>query len=477
MTGTETRHRWRWVTLAALLTAEAMNLLDATIVQVAAPTMHTALGGPAADVQWFGAAYTLPFALLLITGGRLGDIAGRKRVFLVGVVGFGVASVACALAPTAPALIASRAVQGAAAALVIPQTFGLITSTFHGPELPKALGTIGPVMGLAAICGPPLGALVTHADIAGSSWRAVFLINIPLVVGVLACGPTMHEDAADVRPRLDLAGTVVAAVGFALVVVPMIEGGAWGPGWTWASVAAGVATLVGFGVLQRAAAHRGRPTLVEVSLFADRRFPAALVASTLFFATMSGLMLVVVLHLQLGLGQDVLTAGLSLLPWSAGSAVASWVAGTWLVPRFGARVMLVGAGVLAAGLLAAVVAYDRAPTGDAGTLAALGLCGIGLGLFTVPFFTTALAEVTPSETGSAAGLLNAVQQLGATLGVAVLGTAFLQGLGGRGGDPAAAVAALERTLWVGLLLTALVAAAASMMIAARDRARLPVRRT
>jgi predicted MFS family arabinose efflux permease len=222
-------------------------------------------------------------------------------------------------------------------------------------------------------------------------------------------------------------------------------------------VAAGIATLVGFGVAQRIAAARGRATLVEVSLFADRRFPAALAASTLFFAVMNGLMLVIVLHLQLGLGRDVLSAGLALLPWTAGSAVASWVAGTRLVPRYGARVMQVGLAVLACGLLAAITAYAHAPAGGWATLSALGVCGVGLGLFTVPFFTTALARVAPHETGSAAGLLNAVQQLGATLGTAALGTVFLRGLDDH--DPAA----VEQAFWIALALTALTAVAALIM--------------
>jgi EmrB/QacA subfamily drug resistance transporter len=454
--------------LVALLVAEAMNLLDATVVQVAAPTIHAALGGSTADVQWLGVAYTLPFALLLVTGGRLGDIAGRKRVFLIGVAGFGVASAACALAPDVPVLIGWRAVQGAAAALVVPQTFGLIRAMFDGPELAKALGSIGPVMGLAAICGPPLGALVVDADIAGPSWRAAFLINIPLVVAVLCCAPLMREDRADDRPRLDVAGTALAVTGSGLVVYPLIEGRDWGwPGWTWAIVAAGLATMAGFGLAQHRASARGRATLVEISLFADRRFPAALVASTSFFAVMNGLMLVVVLHLQLGLGRDVLSAGFALLPWSAASAVASWVAGTRLVPRYGARVMPAGLAVLACGILASITAYAHTSAGGWAILAALGVCGVGLGLFTVPFFTTALARVAPRETGSAAGLLNAVQQLGATLGTAVLGTVFLRGIGHH--DPFAATAAVEQAFWIALGLTALTAAAASIMAAPATR--------
>ena len=457
--------RTRWIGLVALLAAEAMNLLDATVVQVIGPTMHAEFGGPAATVQWFSAAYTLPFALLLITGGRLGDAFGRRRVFLIGVSVFALASVACAVAPSPGLLIASRVVQGAAAAAIIPQTFGLIRAMFVGAELSRALGCIGPVMGLAAICGPVLGAAVTQADPAGLSWRAAFLINVPLAVAVLAVGSGLVEDVAEHRPRFDLPGTLLAVVGAALVTYPLIQGQVWGwPGWTWLLVAAGLAVLAAFALVQRAAARRGAATLIETSLFARRGFPAALATSTLFFAVMNGLMLVIVLHLQIGLGRDVLSAGLTLLPWSAGSAVASLAAGTVLVPRFGDRVMFAGLAVLAAGLAAAIAAYACTPVGSGALLAALAVSGVGLGLFTVPFFTAALSQVSPQETGSAAGLLNAVQQLGATLGVAVLGAVFLHDLGRSG--PAAAV---EQTFWVALALTGLAAATAAAMRTSTSR--------
>lgn len=150
----ETPYRWRWAALTALLVAEAMNLLDSTIVQVAGPAVHEALGGAVSDIQWFSTAYTLPFAVLLITGGRLGDVFGRRRVFRIGVTGFMLSSLACALSPSAGLLIGFRAVQGAAAAMIIPQTIGLIKTMFTGSEIAKALGSIGPVMGLSAVCGP-----------------------------------------------------------------------------------------------------------------------------------------------------------------------------------------------------------------------------------------------------------------------------------------------------------------------------------
>ncbi|MCP2168505.1 MFS transporter [Goodfellowiella coeruleoviolacea] len=468
-------HRGRWIALGTLLAAEAMNVLDATVVQVAAPVVAADLGGAPADIQWFSAAYTLPFALLLITGGRLGDVFGRRRVFVVGVVGFALASLVCALVGGTGALIAARAVQGGAAALVIPQTFGLIKAMFTGPALARALGWNGPVVGLASVCGPVLGAVLTHADLFGLSWRVVFLVNLPLAAAVLATAHLLREDRSATPPRLDLPGTALAVLGTGLVVHPLIQGDSvrFSIGGA-AELVAGIAVLVGFGLHQRNRARLGRSPLVEPSLFGDRGFPAALVTSTLFFAVMNGLMLVVVLHVQLGLGAGVLTSGLTLLPWSGGLAVASWLAGTHLVPRHGSRVLFAGLAALLAGTLAAIAVYHRADPHAYPwpLLGALAVGGAGLGLFTVPFFITALSRVRPAETGSAAGLLNAVQQLGATLGVALLGTTFLHGVAG---DPAAeanpgpaALTAAQHACWLAVgLLVATTAAAIAMTRPAR----------
>jgi EmrB/QacA subfamily drug resistance transporter len=407
---TTSRPRLRTAGLVALLVAEAMNLLDATIVQVAGPAVHADLGGPTSDVQWFGAAYTLAFAVLLITGGRLGDIVGRRRLFRIGVAVFALASVLCALAPSSPAVIAFRAVQGAAAAAVVPQTLGLIRAMFSGAALSRALGAIGPVMGLAAVCGPLVGGVLVDA----ASWRAVFLVNVPLAAAVLALSAFLPEDRAPHPLRLDLVGTGLVGAGTALVVLPLI-----GTAVPWPSALAGLAVLAGFAFQQRRAAG----PLVERSLFADRAFPAALVVSTLFFAATTGLTLAVVLAAQLGSGASALGSGLTVLPWSVAAGVSSLVAGAVLVPRWGSRVMPVGLAVLLLGAVGAALAYSA---GDrVAVLVALAAAGTGQGLFAVPFFGTALGRVSPAETGSAAGLLNAVQQLGGTLGTAVLGSVVL----------------------------------------------------
>ncbi|MEU9406994.1 MFS transporter [Streptomyces sp. NPDC048281] len=421
---TPSPYPWRRPALVALLLAEAMNLLDATIVQVAAPAVHAGLGGSVSDVQWFSTAYTLPFAVLLITGGRLGDLAGRRRLFVLGVTFFTLASVACALAPTAGLLIAFRAVQGAAAAVVIPQTIGLIKAMFEGDELSRAMGSIGPVMGLAAVCGPVLGGVLTHADLFGLSWRAAFLVNVPVGLAVLALSPRLPENRAPHRPALDWPGTALAAAGTGLLVYPLIGTDLTElPPLDWALLALGLPALAAF------ARHQRRTTapLLEPTLFTHRGFPPALAASTAFFAVTNGLLTVVVLQLQLEAGQGVLAAGLSLTPWSAGLAVSSWLSG-----RRGARprMMPYGLALVATGLAVAAAGYA---TTAAGThyprllLPALALVGVGAGLFTPAFFTLALRPLRPQEVGSAAGALNAVQQLGATLGVAVLGSTYLEG--------------------------------------------------
>ncbi|MGW6931157.1 MFS transporter [Lentzea sp. NPDC054927] len=376
-------HRWRWPALAALLLAEAMNLFDSTVMPIAAPAVRADLSVSDTALQWLTNGYTLPFGLLLIAGGRLGDFFGRRRVFVIGMLVFVLCSATCAWAPHVAVLLAARAVQGASAALIIPQTFGLIRAMFSGDEVPKALGTIGPVMALSALCGPVVGGLLTEAF----GWQSVFLVNVPLGLAVLAAAPLIREDRATSRPEL---------------------GG----------------------------------------LLRGRVFPASLAGSLLFFAVMNGLVFVLVLYLQLREGRTPAGAALTLLPWSAGLALGSWITGSVLVPRFGPRVMRAGLVLVLVGLAGVVVSFTAVP---------LLVAGIGLGMFTVPFFGNALSVAAPNETGWASGLLNAVQQLGATAGVALLGAVFF-----RFGTSAAVLTSMVLIIGV-LALTA-------VMVPRRERA-------
>lgn len=417
-----------WVGMTGLLLAEAIDMLDSTVVQVASLTMHAALGGRLSDVAWYSGAYTLAFAVLLISGARLGDRYGRRRMLRAGLIGFAAASLGCAAAPTAGLFITGRALAGAACALVVPQTIGLVKAMFAGPDVGRALGTIGPVMGLAAATGPAVGGLLIHADLLGLSWRTIFLINLPIVTACLYLSRWLPEDRAPLPPLLDLGGTVLVAAGTAAVVIPVVGSGSGTQSTaTWALLPAGLALLATFGAHQRVRGRRGLPTLVETSLFSHPTFTVALTVSTVFFAVSTGLTLIVVLHLQVGLGAGVLTAAATLLPWPAGMAVANYLAGRWLLPRMGGRLLRLGLMVELLGLAATAAAYDIGDTHYPALLpAALAVTGVGVGLFTRTFFGVALAQVDRQQAGSAAGLINAVQQLGQTLGVAALTVVFLR---------------------------------------------------
>ncbi|WP_405007638.1 MFS transporter [Kitasatospora purpeofusca] len=436
-------YRLRWAGLAVILAAEVMDLLDTTIVGVAAPAVRQDLGGSDAQIQWITASYTLAFAVLLITGGRLGDLFGRKRLFVLGATGFTVASVLCAAAPGAGTLVAARTVQGLFAALLIPQGLGLIKAMFPPKELGTAFGLFGPILGLSSVLGPTLGGYLTGADWFGLGWRAVFLINLPVgLLTVFAAGRILPADratrtaagagadagaAADARTgRIDPVGVLVLGLAVLLLVYPLVQGRELGwPLWTFLSMAASVPTAWLFTVQQRGVLRRGGTPLIEPSLFGKRAFVSALATGLVFFAALSGLMLVFTLHLQLGLGWTPLHAGLSMIPLSIGVIVGAVLSGALLAPRYGRRVLHLGMVLAAAGALGLWATVDGASGLGSWQLApALALAGLGLGLIMAPFFDIALAGVEESETGSASGVLNAQQQLGGSMGVALLGTAF-----------------------------------------------------
>ncbi|MFE6747969.1 MFS transporter [Kitasatospora purpeofusca] len=434
-----TGYRLRWAGLAVILAAEVMDLLDTTIVGVAAPAVRQDLGGSDAQIQWITASYTLAFAVLLITGGRLGDLLGRKRLFVLGAAGFTLASVLCAAAPGAGTLVAARTVQGLFAALLIPQGLGLIKAMFPPKELGAAFGLFGPILGLSSVLGPTLGGYLTGADWFGLGWRAVFLINLPVgLLAVFAAGRILPADrsAADRATgdratgagagRIDPVGVLLLGLAVLLLVYPLVQGRELGwPLWTFLSMAASVPTAWLFTVQQRGVLRRGGTPLIEPSLFGKRAFVSALATGLVFFAALSGLMLVFTLHLQLGLGWTPLHAGLSMIPLSIGVVVGAVLSGALLAPRYGRRVLHLGMVLAAAGALGLWAAVDGATGLTSWQLApALALAGLGLGLIMAPFFDIALAGVEESETGSASGVLNAQQQLGGSMGVALLGTAF-----------------------------------------------------
>jgi MFS family permease len=293
-------YRWRWVVLAIVLIAEIMDLLDSTVITIAAPTVRHELGGGTSAMQWWAAGYTLAFAVFMIVGGRLGDVFGRRRVFVIGIAGFTLSSVACALAPSPDLLIATRVLQGGFGALLIPQGLGMIKTVFPPKEMGGAFAAFGPIMGLAAIAGPILAGWLVSADLLGTGWRMIFLVNVPLgVAGLLGALRFMPESKARTPIKLDPLGVGLISAASLALIYPLVQGRELGwPVWTFALMAAGLALLGVFAAVER---RSGEHALITPSLLRNRAFTSGLVVGIVFFAGFAGLLLVVSLFLQLGL--------------------------------------------------------------------------------------------------------------------------------------------------------------------------------
>ncbi len=454
-------YRHRWLILAAVLTVEIMDLVDAVIVAVAAPSIRADLGGDTTVIQWIAAGYTLAFAVGLITGGRLGDLYGRRRMFLLGLVGFIATSALCGLATNPEMLVAARVLQGLFGAVLIPQGFGLIKSVFPDDEIGGAFAAFGPAMGLSAVGGPILAGALVEGDLAGLGWRTVFLVNVPIGLAclVLALRVLPESRAAD-GPRPDPVGALLVSLGLLLLVFPLVEGRELGwPAWTFVLIAASVPVLAVFARHQVRRRAAGRSPLVEPALFRSRAFTGGLVVGLAFFGAMTALVFALGLYLQLALGFSPLEAGLAQAPWAAGMVVGAIASGAWL-GRYGRPVLQAGALVMAAGVLGVLVAVQLTGGAVTGWTLAPGLvvCGVGTGLLTTPLFDIVLAGVALPMVGSASGVLNANQQLGGTVGVAVLGTVFF-GLF-EAGDP---VGAFTTVLWLATALAVLTAVLAWLL--------------
>jgi EmrB/QacA subfamily drug resistance transporter len=445
-------HPRKWTILALVLVAECMDLLDGTIVNVAAPTIRDDLHASSSALQWVIGGYALAFAVVLITGGRLGDIYGRKRLFVIGAVGFVVASMACAFADSPEMLIGCRLAQGAAAALLIPQGLGILRDVFAPGEQGSAFAIFGPVIGLSAVLGPIIGGALVDADAFGTGWRLIFFVNLPLgLVAAIGAARLMPESRPVRRPKLDLVGTGLAAVAMGLLVYPLIQGREAGwPAWTYAMVIASATCFAALVAWSRRMRRRGRDPLVEASIFRHRSYSTGLAALVVFFAGMIGTLLVLTLFLQFGEHFSAIHAGLTLAPFALGTALGAGLSAAVLAPRIGRPVLQAAAVIAAVGVwwLRHVIANHGLGTSSLQLAPPLMLTGVGLGMVISPLFDFILAAVTDDEAGSAAGVLNACQQLAGAVGVAAIGTVFFTVLGHTG-----FVTAIERCLLVELAST------------------------
>ena len=316
----------RWIVAAVVLAANTMDLLDATIVNVAGPSIHRELGGGASTIQWLSAAYTLAFAVLLIAGARLGDIFGRRRMFLLGLVGFTGFSAACAVAQGIGMLIAFRALQGGFGALMIPQGFGLLKEVFDDEELGRATRLFGPSTGLAMLGAPILAGALIDANLWNIGWRLVFLINVP--IGLIALPFAIRSLPSGVSHpdlKLDVGGVWLVGLALVAIIYPLIQGQTDGwPAWTFALLAAGAVLLYVFVRYERRRSHNA---LIEPSLFANRMYLSGIAVMLSLFGAFGGLLLCVSLYGQLGEGWSPIHAGLTLTPMVAGMIVGMLVSG------------------------------------------------------------------------------------------------------------------------------------------------------
>lgn len=443
----------RWAALATLLLAGFMNLIDVTIVNVALPRLQSNLGASSTEIQWVVAAYILAFALGLLPFGRLGDIYGRKRMFLAGIALFTLFSALCGVAPTIETLIAARVLQGLAGAVMMPQVLAVTQVIFPPHERGFAFSLFGLAAGLASVAGPLAGGLLIGADIFGLDWRPIFLVNIPVGILAIIAGRALIPSLAP-HPGLtiDLGGVVIAGLSVVLMIFPLIEGHSQGwPVWTFAMMAASVAGAIGFFLYEGRRNAAGKSELLPVSLMTNRSFVLGFFMTMIFFSGVAGFFLVLAVFLQTGFGFSPLQSGFTTVPFPLGVLSASLLAGR-LGSRWPRERIAAGAGLLVAGMaLLWVVVHSVGDSLNHWVFAApLLIAGLGLGCAVSSLFQVALSAVPPRDTGSASGALQSFQQIGAALGVAVTGQIFFATLDQRlsaGGTPHASfVAGLSAAL-------------------------------
>ena len=452
-----------WLGFLVVLASAVMDLLDSTITQTAAPAIRANLGGTYAELEWITAAYTLAMSATLLLGSRLGDVLGRRRVLLAGMVGFIGASMLCALAPSPEALIAARAFQGAIAAIMVPQGFGLIRELFGDDGQQKAFGVFGPVMGLAAVAGPLVGGGLVNLDVLGTGWRAIFLVNVPLGLAAIAAGRRFLPRSSPAAPdaRLDPTSVALAMVGGIALVYPLIQGREHGwPTWSFAMVAGGLVLLAAFAALQTRRTRRGQTPLVEPSILRRRPYVAGLAVVVGFIGAMGGMMIALNVMFQTGLGFTPLGCALATVAIPA-FAIGGSITSSALLSKIGRTTMHIGIATMAIGLVVVVLVLSSAGGSvTAWELAGpLAITGYGMGMVFVPMFDVILAGVAPHELGSASGLLESVQQLAMSVGIAAVGTVLFDRLGSDHG-PVAFVGAAHEALLVAIAF--LIAAGAAV---------------
>ena len=437
-----TAARGRWLMLIVLLAGQFMALLDVTIVNVAMPTIGRSLHASGAELQLVVAGYTVSYAMMLITGARMGDLYGRRRMFLAGVAVFTLASLTCGIAPSVGVLIAARFVQGAGAAAMMPQIMSVIQVRFDGAARARALSAYTAVLSSGFVAGQVIGGALVTANLFGETWRPVFLVNVPIGLAVLALVPRVvprDEPAPGRRRQLDLAGLAIAVPAVFLIVLPLMLGHQekW-PSWVFACLALGLVLSAVFVGVERRIADRGGDPLLNLAVLRAPGLVPGLAAVAVLMITYGGFLFSFALHLQAGLGDSALRAGLTFAPCAVvfGACGYFWrrLPASWhhlLAP--------VGCLVAVGGYLAVASVLRSGGSGGMALQVALVVTGAALALGFSPLVTHALVRVPLRHAGDASGLLTTTIQLGQAIGVAAFGSLFLTLDSGHG----AAVAAVS----------------------------------
>ena len=425
----------RWLALVVLLAGAFLPSFDFFVVNVALPSLQSELGARPAQLELVVAGYSLGFAVLLVTGGRMGDLFGRKKLFMSGMAGFTIASALCGLAPSPNVLIVARVLQGLTAAAMNPQVLAIIRVTFPEHERARAIGYFGTAIGLASITAQLIGGALIQADFAGLSWRPIFLVNVPVGgVALIAARYLLRESRSMARPSLDFGGILIGSVALLLLIYPLVEGpdAGW-PAWAWVGLVLSVPTLVAFVLYELVLQQRGRVPLVSMRLFRIPGFALGLGMSMIFFAGLSGFFLPLTVVLQDGLQFSPLATGLVFVCFGVGFMSGSFFSAR--VSRvLGPRTISVGTLLMATAMMVMIglflAAQGRMP--NMWLLSpVLVWYGVGQG-FSVPTIIASItgsSRIPPHEAGAASGVFSMVQQVAFTLGVAVIVGFFFINLG------------------------------------------------
>lgn len=447
----EVSPRRAWQALSVLLIGMFMSLLDATIVNVALPTIRTSLDANEATLSWIISGYALAFGLVLIPAGRLGDRFGHKWVFFTGLALFTVASLACGLAQDSTQLVIARIVQGLAGGIYLPAVTAFIQLLFVGRTRGKAFAIMGAVIGVSSALGPIVGGLLIQAFGEKEGWRYVFDVNVPIGIIALIAAAALLPRGGAVTSRssggVDWIGLALLAGGLVAILVPLIEGQTvgWKP-WTYLSLAGGVALVALFALWEVWYTKHGKSPLVPPHLYSHAAFTGGTILALVYFAAFTSIFFSISILWQAGLGHTALESGFVSIPFAIGSIVGASQSGR-LAPLLGRRVLVIGVGMLTVGLAAVWIVLLTVAAADLTNWALLGpllVAGVGSGLFIAPNAQFIVATVDPQEAGAASGVIGTMQRLGSAIGIAVIGSVFFGTLTGIAPTSAQVAAAAQK---------------------------------